>query len=178
MTLLDNVLATARGELGKPYVYGAEGPNTFDCSGLIQFVFGQNGISLPRTAEAQRQATATVTNPVAGDLVFYGNPATHVGLYIGNGQMLAAPHSGDVVKIQKVYGTPSKYGRVSSLGNTTTAPLSNAINAGWNPVGGAIDSVLGSVRNVVVEAAFITLGIGLVGYGAYRTLSSKNKDGA
>jgi len=174
MTLLDNVLATARGELGKPYVYGAEGPNTFDCSGLIQFVFGQNGIKLPRTAEAQRQATTKVSNPVPGDLVFYNIPASHVGLYIGGGMMLAAPHSGDVVKIQKVYGTPSMYGRVGSLGNTTTAPLSNAVNAAWNPVSGAIDSVLGSVRNLILEGAFIALGIGLVGYGAYRALSQKD----
>jgi len=172
MTLLDSVLASARGELGKPYVYGAEGPNTFDCSGLIQYVFGQNGVSLPRTAEAQRQATSKVSNPVAGDLVFYNVPASHVGLYIGNGYMIAAPHSGDVVKIQKVYGTPS-YGRVSSLGNTTTAPLANAVQTAWNPVSGAADAIVSTVRNYVIEGVFVVLGLGLVGYGAYKTLGAR-----
>jgi len=175
MSLLDRVLATAQGELGKPYVYGAEGPNTFDCSGLIQFVFGQNGIKLPRTAEAQRQATSKVSNPVPGDLVFYNVPATHVGLYIGNGMMLAAPHAGDVVKIQKVYGTPSQYGRVSNLGNTTSSPLSGIMQTVGNPLTSVIGNVAETARNYVIEGLFVVLGVGLVGYGAYRTVSSRKE---
>jgi hypothetical protein len=174
MTLLDNVLASARAELGKPYVWGAEGPNTFDCSGLMQFIFAENGINLPRTAEEQRKATSQVTNPVAGDLVFYGAPAHHVALYIGNGYMLAAPSTGDVVKIQKVYGSPT-YGRIAKLGNTTTAPIGNlaqTVGLSLNPA-----DWLGGVKNIVLEGVFVCLGIGLVGYGAYRAFA-QNKEGA
>jgi len=176
-SLLDRVIATGRGELGKPYVYGAEGPNTFDCSGLMQFIFGQNGISLPRTADAQMKATIPVTNPVAGDLVFWGNPAQHVALYLGNGYILAAPHTGDVVKVEKVYGSPT-YGRISGLGNTTTAPLGAlAQNVGLGlPSSVDPQTYITGAKNIVVEGVFVLLGIGLVGYGAYRAFA--NKDGA
>ncbi|WP_127784328.1 C40 family peptidase [Rhodococcus sp. X156] len=96
----------ALAQVGKPYVYGATGPGAFDCSGLVQFSYGQVGISLPRTTGEQ----AGVGFPVAydqlapGDLVFvYGGG--HVGIYVGNGQYVYAPTSGDVVKVGAVpYG--------------------------------------------------------------------------
>lgn len=105
------VIAWGKAELGKPYVFGANGPSKFDCSGLMQYIFGKSGVKLPRTA-AQQQRYATPTNkPRAGDLVFYGKPAHHVALYLGNGKMLAAPHTGANVRIQSVYGNPT-FGRV------------------------------------------------------------------
>jgi cell wall-associated NlpC family hydrolase len=112
------VVAEAEQFLGVPYQWGGTSPTTgFDCSGLVQYVFGQLGVSLPRTSEEQ----ATVGTPVAsvadaqpGDLVFYepgpGGPG-HVGIYIGNGQIIDAPHTGTNVQIQPV-GQPSEIRRV------------------------------------------------------------------
>ncbi|MGI8665956.1 MAG: NlpC/P60 family protein [Jatrophihabitans sp.] len=94
-------IAAARSELGKPYVYGASGPDSFDCSGLTSYAWGQAGVSLPHNAAAQ-QGLGTPVNEAdlaPGDLVFFGSPAYHVALYIGQGLIIHAPTSGDVVKI-------------------------------------------------------------------------------
>jgi cell wall-associated NlpC family hydrolase len=95
---------TALAQQGKPYVWAGSGPSGFDCSGLTQFAYKAAGITLPRTSKAQ----ATVGTPVAraalqpGDLVFFYSPISHVGIYIGNGQMVNAPSSGQVVKVSNV----------------------------------------------------------------------------
>jgi hypothetical protein len=173
-TKLQALLDLGKTELGKPYSYGAEGPNMFDCSGLMQFLFGAVGISLPRTSQAQQQAATPVASPVPGDLVFYGSPATHVALYVGSGQQLAAPHSGDVVKIQPV-SSGATYGRVAGLGNTTTAPLAGIAQTVGLAGSGAVGSVLDSVKPLVFEATFVVLGLGLIGYGVYRAVGRKGK---
>jgi len=94
----------AYAQLGKPYVYGASGPNSYDCSGLTMRAWGAAGVSLPHNAAAQQADTRPVSygDLQPGDLVFFGSPAYHVGIYIGGGRMIAAPHTGDVVKIQSV----------------------------------------------------------------------------
>ncbi|HBG2405084.1 TPA: C40 family peptidase [Clostridioides difficile] len=89
---------------GKPYVWGATGPNSFDCSGFTQYCHKQIGIQIPRTAQSQSYAGKPVdkNNLQAGDLVFFGsgvNDITHVGMYIGNRQFIHSPQTGDVVKI-------------------------------------------------------------------------------
>lgn len=93
-------------ELGKRYVWGAEGPNTFDCSGLMFYVYSQLGIGLPRVSREQYWVGMHVSRKdlLPGDLVFFshnGGPSGihHVGMYIGDGRYIHAPHSGDVVKI-------------------------------------------------------------------------------
>jgi cell wall-associated NlpC family hydrolase len=103
------VYAALRSQLGVPYIYGGETPgHGFDCSGLTQWAFGKVGIHLPRTAESQAIMGFAVRSPKPGDLVLYPG---HVGVYIGNGKMIAAPHSGEVVRIQDVYGSP-RYRRI------------------------------------------------------------------
>jgi len=94
----------AYAQLGKPYVYGASGPDSYDCSGLTMRAWGAAGVSLPHNAAAQQSDTRYVSyaDLQPGDLVFFGSPAGHVGIYIGGGRMIAAPHTGDVVKIQSV----------------------------------------------------------------------------
>jgi cell wall-associated NlpC family hydrolase len=94
----------AYAQLGKPYVYGASGPSSYDCSGLTMRAWGAAGVSLPHNAAAQQADTRSVSysDLQPGDLVFFGSPAGHVGIYIGGGRMIAAPHTGDVVKIQSV----------------------------------------------------------------------------
>ena len=105
------VIGIAKQYIGVPYVYGGSTPSGFDCSGFTGYVFAKMGVKLPRTARAQQAAVAKVSNPQPGDLVFFGSPAHHIGIYLGNGMMIAAPKPGDRVKIQPVYGSPSGYGR-------------------------------------------------------------------
>jgi peptidoglycan DL-endopeptidase CwlO len=101
-------LAAARTRLGMPYVWGATGPNSFDCSGLTQWAFKQVGISLPRTSSAQSTFGTAVSKDQLqpGDLVFFYTPVSHVGIYVGNGQVLHASTSGEPVKISSMSSFP------------------------------------------------------------------------
>ena len=83
----------------------------FDCSGFTQYVYRQAGISIPRTAEAQRQASTKVSNPQPGDLVFWGIPATHVGIYAGPGMTIDSASSGTRVSLHKIWSGNLSYGR-------------------------------------------------------------------
>lgn len=95
------VVAVARQYLGAPYVWGASGPDSFDCSGFTQFVFRQVGVQLPRVSRDQINAGQRVSREdlQPGDLVFFGSPIHHVGIYVGDGMMIHSPRTGDVVKI-------------------------------------------------------------------------------
>jgi len=97
------VVGLAMQELGKPYVWGAAGPSTFDCSGLVMYVYAQVGVSLPHNAAAQYGYGSPVAygDLQPGDLVFFEGLG-HVGIYIGGGQFIHAPHTGDVVKISSL----------------------------------------------------------------------------
>ena len=102
-------IAYARSQLGKPYCYAGSGPGCFDCSGLTMRAWGAAGVSMPHYSGAQYSMFPHVPlNAMQpGDLVFWGpGGSEHVGLYIGGGQMIAAPSTGDVVKIQAVWGSP------------------------------------------------------------------------
>ena len=100
----NEIINTAKSFLGTPYQWGGTSPSGFDCSGFVQYVLAQNGKSIPRTSQEQFASGQAVDKSQlqAGDLVFYdwsgGIEATHVGIYEGNGKMIHAPHSGDVVK--------------------------------------------------------------------------------
>ena len=90
-------------EIGKPYQYGGTGPDSYDCSGLVYSLFGKLGISLPRVAASQTAAGTYVakTDLAYGDLVFFakdGKNINHVGIYVGNGEFVHAPSTGDIVK--------------------------------------------------------------------------------
>ena len=104
------VIAVAQSYLGVPYVYGGSSPSGFDCSGFTMYCYGQLGIGLPHNAAAQQASVAAVSAPQPGDLVFFGYPAYHVGLYIGGGSMIHAPHTGAVVSYGSTAGA-SGYGR-------------------------------------------------------------------
>jgi len=113
---INQVIGFAKQQLGKDYVLGGAGPNVWDCSGLTKVAYAQIGISI----DAGHSATTQWRNGVAsgrmhplseaqpGDLIFWGgNDAWHVGISLGGDMMIAAPKPGDVVKIQKVWGTPN-----------------------------------------------------------------------
>ncbi|BBC37166.1 uncharacterized protein SGFS_084600 [Streptomyces graminofaciens] len=97
-------VAAARSALGKPYVWGATGPSGFDCSGLMVWSYAQAGVGLPRTSQAQRYAGTQVPLSQAqpGDLVTYRSDASHVGMYVGNGQVIHAPYPGAPVRYDPV----------------------------------------------------------------------------
>jgi cell wall-associated NlpC family hydrolase len=110
--------------LGVPYVWGGESPSGFDCSGLVQYVYGQVGVDLPRTAADQArvgQPVAGLADARPGDLLAFHDPVDHIGIYAGNGLMVVAPKTGDVVKVQNVYETPTAIRRVVPPGGLSGA---------------------------------------------------------
>jgi peptidoglycan DL-endopeptidase CwlO len=94
----------AQRAVGRPYVWGANGPSGFDCSGLTQWSYGQAGVGLPRTSQAQRYAGRQVplSQALPGDLVAYRDDASHIGMYVGNGQVIHAPYPGAAVRYDPV----------------------------------------------------------------------------
>ncbi|MCK0113646.1 C40 family peptidase [Ornithinimicrobium sp. F0845] len=106
------VLGVAAAYTGIMYVHGGSTPAGFDCSGYTQFVFAQVGISLPRTASGQQSVATPVSNPQPGDLVFFGYPAYHVGIYAGNGMMYDSGRPGLPTQLRPVFSGVSGYGRI------------------------------------------------------------------
>lgn len=109
-------LKVAHANRGKPYRYGAAGPNAFDCSGFTQYVYKKAGKKLPRTAAQQYGATWHIKKAkrLPGDLVFFGSGSNkyHVGLYAGGNWMWDAPKSGERVHKRKIYTSAVSYGRI------------------------------------------------------------------
>ncbi|MER5931659.1 NlpC/P60 family protein [Streptomyces sp. NPDC002054] len=101
-------VAFAYAAIGKPYVWGATGPGSFDCSGLTQAAWRSAGVSLPRTTYTQINAGQRITKSglAPGDLVFFYSGVSHVGLYIGDGKMIHAPRPGSTVRIAPVDSMP------------------------------------------------------------------------
>nr|WP_202517442.1 MULTISPECIES: C40 family peptidase [unclassified Streptomyces] len=105
--------AAAQGQIGKPYVYGATGPSSFDCSGLTSYAYAQAGVSIPRTSEEQANIGTRIYSQSqlkVGDLVFFYGDIHHVGLYAGGGQVLHAPHTGAVVRYEAMSDMPFQFG--------------------------------------------------------------------
>ncbi|HEY5836374.1 NlpC/P60 family protein [Streptomyces sp.] len=97
-------VAAARRTIGAPYVWGAGGPDAFDCSGLTRYAYARAGVALPRTSQGQANAGRHVPLDQArpGDLVIYRSDASHVGLYVGGGQVIHAPYPGARVRYDPV----------------------------------------------------------------------------
>jgi cell wall-associated NlpC family hydrolase len=139
-------LTWAFSELGKQYVWGATGPGTFDCSGLTQFVWKAAGVSIPRVAADQDQWAVPVplSQLLPGDLVFFGTTDIHhVGIYIGDGLMVNAPHTGTVVQVSPIWWSDlAGFGRVHAPGTpapthgspTPSHPAKQAVTATAGPV--------------------------------------------
>lgn len=159
-----DAIAYADAQLGKPYLWGGESEtNGFDCSGLVQAAYGVAGVGLPRTAAAQYAATANkAVGPgeqlQVGDLVFFGTPTKihHVGIYVGNGLLLNAPHTGAKVRIQALSGFPDEYAVTRPLTDGASVKPATQDKGGFHlPGSGALSSVWGgltSVGNAVSDA--------------------------
>lgn len=110
-------LAAGRKYLGVPYVWGGTDPATgLDCSGLVQRAYADVGVRLPRVAADQARAGTAVpdlAHAQPGDLVAFGSPVDHIGIYVGDGRMLVAPRAGKDVMVQDVYRTPTAIRRIS-----------------------------------------------------------------
>ncbi|MGC0332494.1 cell wall-associated NlpC family hydrolase [Streptomyces sp. SAI-170] len=103
----------AQSKIGSPYVYGASGPSSFDCSGLTSWAFAQAGVSIPRTSQAQASAGTRIysqSDLKVGDLVIFYGDQHHVGFYAGNGQVLHAPRTGTVVRYESIGNMPFQFG--------------------------------------------------------------------
>ena len=103
----DNAAGQALKMVGHPYKFGAAGPKTFDCSGLVQYSYGQAGIAVPRSTDRQRLAThrIKVAELQRGDLVFFnqdGKKNSHVGIYLGGGKFVHAPSSSKAVRSDRL----------------------------------------------------------------------------
>ncbi|EHR60327.1 C40 family peptidase [Saccharomonospora cyanea] len=111
----ERIVDIAARQAGDPYVYGAVGPDRFDCSGLTQYVHARLGIELPRTSQQQRAALPELSKKQMrpGDLLFFhsGGHVYHVGIFAGNGRMWAAPEPGDVVRLQNIWTQSFTVGR-------------------------------------------------------------------
>ncbi|WP_146207199.1 C40 family peptidase [Nocardioides silvaticus] len=110
----ERVVALASQEAGDPYVYGAAGPSSFDCSGFTQYVYAQVGVSLPHSSSAQAGVAQEVSDPQVGDLVFFtgSGGVYHVAIYAGDGMLWHSPNSGSVVSLEPIWTSSVFYGRV------------------------------------------------------------------
>src|ERR1700754_1233441 len=179
-----DIVSTAAKELGDPYVFGAEGPNSFDCSGLVEFVFKKFGIKTPRVAADQQHFGSAVDRKSIqpGDLIFFnwsgGSRADHVGIYAGDGYMIHAPHTGTVVK--KVKLTDYHWANEIAIrrfpgvtGGPATSEggllgIAGAIGGALgplNPLGAAAD-VAGALSGISSSLGNIASGVGQVGHVA------------
>ena len=133
------VVAEARKYLGVPYVWGGTNPRTgLDCSGLVRLVYSKFGVDLPRVSYQQARAgqpVASLADAQPGDILAFGSPVHHVGIYIGDNKMIEAPRTGLDVRVSEVSETPTAIRRV--LPSTTAAPVSTARTvAGTTPYAG------------------------------------------
>ena len=122
------VVAEARKYLGVPYVWGGTDPaRGLDCSGLVQHVYGELGYDLPRVSGDQARAgrpVAGLAQAQPGDVLAFGSPVHHIGIYIGDNQMIEAPRPGLAVRVGPVYETPTAIRRI--LPDAAVAPAGGA----------------------------------------------------
>jgi len=114
-------VAAAKTQLGKPYVWGADGPDSYDCSGLTMWAYKQVGITIPHYTVDQYNAAKShpsYSQAQPGDLIFFGSDMHHVGMYIGGGKMIHAPHTGDVVRIADL-AAEGYVSQISGIGRYT-----------------------------------------------------------
>ena len=111
------LIATAKQYIGIPYCRGGQTARCFDCSGFTKYVYKTQGINLPSTAQSQYRVAQKIpaSEAVPGDLVFFyyrGNLVYHVGIYMGNGKVLHSPRRGAHVRIESIWTSRVKYGRI------------------------------------------------------------------
>lgn len=156
-------IAFARAQIGKPYVWGATGPNSYDCSGLIQTSYKHAGLTLPRVTYQQVKVGKPVSKDALqpGDLIF-PNPG-HVQLYSGNGMVIEAPQSGIPVREVKVWGFWQAR-RVTSPTTATTpgAPATDTPASNSNDATNAV-GIIGAIEWIMSPHNWLRIGEGIGG---------------
>lgn len=170
----EEIVQAAAKEMGDPYVWGAEGPNSFDCSGLVEYVFKKFGIKTPRIAADQAHYGQAIAKKDIrpGDLIFFnwnnGSRASHVGIYAGGGYMIHAPHSGTVVKKVKL----SSYYWANSVGirrfpgvkggPADSETIIDKITGGAAGAATGLTGALGNIAGGLADIARAALSVGKV----------------
>jgi len=154
----DAVVAGARKYLGVPYVWGGTDPDKgLDCSGLVQKVYSELGYELPRVSYEQARtgrAVESLAQAQRGDILAFGSPVHHVGIYIGNDQMIHAPRPGKDVEVSSVYETPTAIRRVLPDAGATVA------TGGVDAVGASTRVAAGTPYASLFETAAARYGVG------------------
>lgn len=141
----DAVVAAAERYLGVPYVWGGTDPQKgLDCSGLVQRAYADLGVDLPRVSRDQAKVgtpVASLADARPGDLLAFGSPVHHIGIYVGDGKMIEAPRPGLSVRVTELYDTPSAIRRVLPDAVAAARPLVGGSSV--QPAGGATGGVAG-----------------------------------
>jgi hypothetical protein len=152
-----DVVEAAKRYLGTPYVFGGTRPESgLDCSGLVQRVYADLGVELPRVAKDQARAGTAVRDLAharPGDLVAFGSPVDHIGIYLGGNRMLVAPHTGDVVKIQEMAEPPTAIRRI----------VHTSLDPAWSTAVSGSLSAAATMRPAALAASTPAAGGGLTG---------------
>jgi len=131
-SVVDNIITLLKSKIGCKYVWSGDGPQIFDCSGLVHFCYNFFEVSVPRTSEEQYSTTLRIAQAdlYKGDLCFHisNGDAEHVGVYIGNNQIIEAPQTGELVKIINISSYWNGFGRVAALNGTATYHTSGSSN--------------------------------------------------
>ncbi|GGK96353.1 hypothetical protein Ppa06_65460 [Planomonospora parontospora subsp. parontospora] len=158
-----DVVGQARKYLGIPYLWGGTDPERgLDCSGLVQLVYKKLGVSLPRVSQDQQnegRSIPSLKQALPGDLLTFGSPATHIGIYIGDGKMLHAPRTGDVVKIVDMddyYRKPTDIRRVLSdaAAGATPATASSTASPAAAPLTATAAPLTATAASTAVQAGY------------------------
>lgn len=162
-------VALAARYIGVPYLWGGTTPKGFDCSGLVQFVYGLTGVKLPRTSEEQAKIGISVPYSQAqpGDLLIYSysTPSDHVGIYAGGGQQIDAPKPGRTVE-QAAVDTAhlTSVIRPFTGGGTSSGTAVQDVND-FTSVG---SDVVSSLSSLAIKSTFVAAAVGLVALGLWR----------
>jgi cell wall-associated NlpC family hydrolase len=163
------VVADAEKYLGVPYVWGGESNSGLDCSGLVQKTFKDLGIDVPRIAADQQkvgQAVSSLKDAQPGDLLFFGQPAYHVAIYMGNNKLIESPEPGKTVHITDVYQQPTSIRRIvpsaSTLAGPALAASSGGLSAGQLTAAGLNRSVAAYANQFAAAEAQYHLPTGML----------------
>lgn len=164
-TAADIAIQFALSQIGKPYRWGATGPDAYDCSGLMLVSWQHAGVTLPRTALMQSRegaAVASIDVALPGDLIFPYVTETHVAMYLGNGQVVEAPTEGVPVHVVKFYGSAGGIRRIDSNGGTPVGDISGGATKDTGK-DSAIQKVLTVLKALSTPGDWASIGFILLG---------------
>lgn len=164
-TAVDKAISFALAQIGKPYQWGGNGPNSYDCSGLTQQSYKAAGVSIPRVARDQATVgrAVTIESALPGDLVFPYIDYRHVAMYLGNGQVIEAAHSGVPVHVVKVYASAGGVRRMVEGGGAAVDPITGLGIGGKVAIATPALGVFQILQTLTSPKGWASIGIMLAG---------------